>query len=157
MGGSSELTVVNIGGKAQGSVNIGAKEMSDIHSYSLDTKGLAIGASVEGAIISVRGDCNSTFYGKNVSVDDIASGRAIIPEKTTNEDYDRIIELLNKHFKIYRPAPIHPHGPPPHHGVPPPVVGAALGVVGALVGPGRHGGPRGGFHGHGGPGRHGPH
>ena len=126
MGGSSELTVINIGGKAQGSINIGTKDLSDIHSYSLDTKGLLIGVNVEGAVIGIRGDCNDAFYGKVVTVEEIANGSVLIPENhSQNADYVKIIELLNKHFQIYKHGPHgNLHGPPPPMGpfcaVPPP-------------------------------------
>ena len=112
MGGSSELTIVNVGGKAQGSVNIGTNYLSDIHSYSLDTKGLSIGVNIEGAVIGIRGDCNNTFYGKRTTVGQIAKGTAVIPqEHAQNEDYVRIIEILNQYFSIHVPKPA-PKRPP---------------------------------------------
>ena len=109
LGGSSEFTLINAGGKAQGSINIGNRDISDIHSYSLDTKGLSIGLNIEGAVIGIRGDCNNTFYGKKTTVEQIADGTAIIPqEHIQNADYIKIVQMLDQYFSIHavkRPAP----------------------------------------------------
>ena len=70
--------------KAQGSMNISANEISDIHSYSLDTKGLALGVSIEGAVLSIRNDCNESFYGTKVTPTQISEGTVKIPQNKIN-------------------------------------------------------------------------
>ncbi len=60
-------------------------------------KGLFLGVSLEGSVITARKDCNRRFYGQPVTVDEIASG-AVEPPKDAhaqpNGDYAAILEML---------------------------------------------------------------
>ncbi|CAG8535443.1 9828_t:CDS:2 [Cetraspora pellucida] len=62
---------VGVGGEVSGTVYDGAA----LFSYS-KSKGLFVGVSLEGTIIFERKDANKTFYGEDVSAEDLLCGRA---------------------------------------------------------------------------------
>jgi len=85
-----------LGRDAQIGVNFNFDHLSAILSYSVDTKGLYIGVNLEGSIINVRNDCNDSFYNtSNITAKDVLSGN--IKPPVDNEDYRRIVELLDKY------------------------------------------------------------
>jgi lipid-binding SYLF domain-containing protein len=58
--------------------HVGVTPMAAIYTYSR-TKGLFVGASVEGAVIVTQKDENARFYGRPVSARDILTGRVPPP------------------------------------------------------------------------------
>ena len=54
-----------------------------IYSYSR-TKGLFIGASLEGAVIGTRKGANERYYGRPVTADDVLQGRVAAPATAAN-------------------------------------------------------------------------
>ena len=89
-----DLWLIQIGRDGSGSVGAGDKGVSVIYSYS-HAQGLYGGLALDGKVISVRPDCNKTFYKKSVTCADILNGN--IENIPKNEDYDMMIHLLDSY------------------------------------------------------------
>jgi len=95
IGGEIQVAAGPVGRDASGSVGAGDKGVSAIFSYS-HAQGLYGGLALDGKVISVRPDCNATFYKKAVTCEEILSGAV---EPPPNEDYETIVHLLESYCK----------------------------------------------------------
>ena len=68
--------------------------MSVVYSYS-HAQGLYGGLALDGKVISVRNDCNRSFYKHSFECGDILNGK--LDEIPANEDYDMIVHLLDSY------------------------------------------------------------
>jgi len=81
-GSELSLSLGPAGRAAETSFNIGDRGSStDIFSYAY-SKGLFIGVSVQMTVMLARNDVNASFYGEDVSPQDLLSGRYPPPRKT---------------------------------------------------------------------------
>jgi len=87
LGGNLSVSAgpVGFGHEYSGSLYEGAA----LFSYS-KSKGLFAGVSVEGTIIFERKDANTTFFGKEISAEQILNGKADKPPSSINELYETI-------------------------------------------------------------------
>merc|ERR1712228_449859 len=93
-GGEIQLALGPIGRDGSGSVGAGDKGVSIVYSYS-HAQGLYGGLALDGKVISVRNDCNRSFYKQSIECDVILNGQ--INDIPSNEDYDMIVHLLDSH------------------------------------------------------------
>jgi lipid-binding SYLF domain-containing protein len=93
--GNVQACVADIGRDANVGFGISENAASPIISYSFSTKGLYGGVNIESAIMNARHGCNEAFYGRKVSVEDIANGNVQMTKQ--NEDYETIVRLLNNY------------------------------------------------------------
>eukprot|EP01083_Nonionella_stella_P234260 824714_1 len=92
--GNAEAAVAKYGRDANVGVGLSDKgDAAPIISYSFGVKGLYAGVSVNGTVLAARNKCNAEFYGKAVELNQMTTGEIKAP--LLNEDYQRIIELLN--------------------------------------------------------------
>jgi len=97
--GNTQLTVGNIGRDAQVGVAVSVEgKLAPVTSYSFGAKGLYGGLSIGSIVLAPRTACNKAFYGYDINLKDITSGQIEAP--LLNEDYKRIVELLNVHQKL---------------------------------------------------------
>jgi len=100
--GNVQFAVGKVGRDAGMGVGASDKAVAPILSYSFKSEGLYGGLSLEGALLTSRNDCNDDFYGsKHVSIEDIITGK--IKPLTENEDYNKIITLLNEYCNAPHP------------------------------------------------------
>ncbi|CAJ0827335.1 5779_t:CDS:2, partial [Entrophospora sp. SA101] len=81
LGGNLSVTAGPIGMGTEVSSSI--YEPSALYSYS-NSKGFFAGVSVEGTIIMERKDANKQFYGKDISAEEILSGKSELTPLSTN-------------------------------------------------------------------------
>jgi len=94
--GGTQLTIGNIGRDAQIGVGVSVEgKLAPVTSYSFGAKGLFGGVSIGSVVLAPRNECNTAFYGQTVDLRDITSGHLQPPQ--LNDDYQRIVELLNVH------------------------------------------------------------
>lgn len=94
--GDTQLTVGKIGRDAQIGVAVSNEgNVAPVTSYSFGAKGLYGGLSIGSMVLAPRNVCNREFYGFDINLKDITSGHIEAP--LLNEDYKRIVELLNVH------------------------------------------------------------
>lgn len=67
-----------VGRVASGSIDAGPGGIAPCYSYS-HSKGLFIGISLEGSVVASRPDVNRSFYGKEVAVAELLSGKEPLP------------------------------------------------------------------------------
>lgn len=91
--GNAEAAIAQYGRDLNLGVGIGNSRAAPVVSYSFGVKGLYGGVSIDGTVLIPRNDCIQEFYGKKVSLDDIADGNIEAP--SMNENYSRIVELLD--------------------------------------------------------------
>ena len=97
--GNAEAAVAMYGRDA--SVGVGVNDKGDaapIMSYSFGVKGLYAGVSIDSACLVPRNKCNQQFYGKQVSLTQIINKS--VEKPNLNEDYKRIIQLINHNEMI---------------------------------------------------------
>jgi len=101
LGGELQIAVGPLGREASGSASILEAnkknvKLSVIYSYS-HSQGLYGGISLDGQVISVRNDCNTKFYHKELTNCDILNGKYDEHDLPLNEDYDMIVHLLDSY------------------------------------------------------------
>jgi len=97
--GNAELAVAKYGRDANVGVGVNNKgDAAPIISYSFGAKGLYGGVSIDGAVLIPRKSCNADFYGKHVELNEIITGKIEAP--SLNDDYKRIVELLDNNTQI---------------------------------------------------------
>mmetsp|Transcript_3983 Transcript_3983/g.3452 ORF Transcript_3983/g.3452 Transcript_3983/m.3452 type:complete len:311 (+) Transcript_3983:95-1027(+) len=97
--GNAEAAVATYGRDANVGVGVNDKgDAAPIMSYSFGVKGLYAGVSIDGACLVPRNKCNETFYGKQVTLQQITSGYVEAPK--LNEDYQKIILLIGSNKAI---------------------------------------------------------
>jgi SH3 domain-containing YSC84-like protein 1 len=79
LGGNLSVAAGPIGRTAEASVAL----QSAIYSYSL-SQGFFAGVSLEGTVVSVRDDANEAYYGKQVTAQEILSGKVQPPAGARN-------------------------------------------------------------------------
>jgi len=94
LGGEIQLAVGPVGRDGSGSVGAGDRGVSVVYSYS-HAQGLYGGLALDGKVISVRPECNRTFYKRTVSVSEVLNGA--VSAVPSNEDYDLLIHLLDSY------------------------------------------------------------
>jgi len=98
LGAGAEAVMVNTGRDANVGVGVNNKgSAAPIMSYSFGVKGIYAGITLDGTVLVPRKDCNSMFYGDNVTLEQIISGQVDIPD---NEDYKSIVKLLEVNSRI---------------------------------------------------------
>jgi len=97
LGGNLSVSAgpVGFGHEYSGSLYEGAA----LFSYS-KSKGLFAGVSVEGTIIIERKDANKTFYDKDISADEILSGKADKPSSSIGVLYETIKKAEEREQKV---------------------------------------------------------
>lgn len=93
LGGELQVAIGPVGREGSGSVGAGDKGVSVMFSYS-HAQGLYGGIAFDGKVISVRPDCNDTYYNRKVTCGEILTGEV---EPPLNEDYDMIVHLLDSY------------------------------------------------------------
>merc|ERR1712083_722318 len=68
-----------------------------IMSYSFGVKGIYAGVTLDGTVLVPRKECNTTFYGKNVTLEDIIAGKVKAPD---NADYRDIVKLIEVNSRV---------------------------------------------------------
>eukprot|EP01083_Nonionella_stella_P274092 930234_1 len=98
--GNANATAAKWGRNADAGIGVGSSKNSSgkqtiapIFTYSFGNKGIYGGISLDGEILSVRKQCNETFYTKTVHCKDILTGVVKMPKK--NKDYNTLIKLLS--------------------------------------------------------------
>lgn len=79
LGGNLSISAGPVGRSAEASVGL----QSAIYSYSR-SQGFFAGVSLEGTVISVRDDANAAYYGRNVTPQEILSGKVQAPAGARN-------------------------------------------------------------------------
>merc|ERR1719334_2050939 len=98
LGAGAEAVVSNIGRDANVGVGVNTKgSAAPIMSYSFGVKGIYAGITLDGTVLVPRNDCNTLFYGENVTLEEIINGKVDTP---TNGDYQTIVKLLEVNSRI---------------------------------------------------------
>ena len=93
LSGNVEAVVANYGRDAEVGVGINTNgDMGHVVTYSINCKGVYVGMTMRGAVLTARSNTMDAFYGTHVEVEDIVSGKVVAPMNC--EDYNIIIELL---------------------------------------------------------------
>jgi len=88
-------------GPVGGDINLGvivndAMRMTSVYSYSI-AKGAYIGLSLNGSLMSVRGDWNEEFYGRKIKLNEILNNFSNVSK---NDEYVSLINSLNECCRI---------------------------------------------------------
>jgi lipid-binding SYLF domain-containing protein len=94
LGGDIGLCVGPLGQNRNIGLSVNEKGVVNNVTYSM-SKGIYIGFALEGAIITVRNDCNEKFYGQKCDITELLNGSIQAP---FNEDIIKLYEELSKHL-----------------------------------------------------------
>lgn len=105
LGGNADAVVSNIGRAANVGVGVNNKgSAAPIMSYSFGVKGLYAGITLDGTVLMPRKECNTAFYGEEVTLESIIAGEVNAPD---NADYKDIVKLLEVNSRISGPEKGH--------------------------------------------------
>jgi len=94
LGGDIGLCVGPLGQNRNIGLNVNEQGVINNVTYSM-SKGMYMGFALEGALLTVRNDCNETFYGEKCDITEILNGSVQAP---FNQDYNTLCEELSTCF-----------------------------------------------------------
>jgi lipid-binding SYLF domain-containing protein len=95
LGGDIGLCVGTLGRNANVGMTLSQKGVVTNLAYSM-SKGIYLGFALEGAVVTVRNDCNEAYFAQKTDISEILKGTIIAP---FNEDYNMLCKELEDNLK----------------------------------------------------------
>lgn len=90
IGADIQVAAGPYGRDANAAIGFGSRGVAPAYSYSL-SQGLFFGATIDGAVVTIRKGCNAKFYGRKVDALDVLTGK-ILP--TPNPEFTKLAQFL---------------------------------------------------------------
>jgi len=95
LGGDIGVCVGALGQNRNFGLNVNGKGIVNNIAYSM-SKGIYLGFALEGAVVTIRNDCNEKFLSQKCDISEILNGSVQAP---FNEDYNLLCKELEQHLK----------------------------------------------------------